>query len=185
MPARDAVDSFTKNAAELKEALTKLEPDKLAYRKALAVVTELQAKCDALKDPFVREAEELVRPQRQKILAELRKEAALNGNNGKPLAQPPAVAPPPKKEETPKAADIPGPTVVPPSRIEKALLQLRAFQQRLGSRDRVVEEREQLKKELLAALAELQQHIEGYGRDLNLARQLARQGYAKIGRAHV
>ena len=101
MPARDAVDSFTKTAAELKEALTKLEPDKLAYRKALAAVAELQARRDALKDPFVGEAEERVRPQRQKILAELRKEAALNGNNGKPLAQPPVVAPPPKKEETP------------------------------------------------------------------------------------
>src|SRR5262249_7818215 len=34
------------------------------------------------------------------------------------------------------------------------------------------------KKELLAALAELQKQIEGYGRDLNLARQLARQGHA-------
>jgi len=101
MPARDAVDSFTKTAAELKEALTKLEPDKLAYRKALAAVAELQGRRDALKDPFVGEAEERLRPQRQKILAELGKEAALNGNNGKPLAQPPVVAPPPKKEETP------------------------------------------------------------------------------------
>ena len=54
---------------------------------------------------------------------------------------------------------MPGPVVVPPSRIEKVLVQLRAFQQRLGSQDRVVEEREQLKKELLAALAELQKQI--------------------------
>src|SRR5262249_41860399 len=59
MSARDAVASFTKTAAELKEALAKLEPEKHAYRKALAAVTELEALRDALKDPFVREAEEL------------------------------------------------------------------------------------------------------------------------------
>src|SRR5262249_47345698 len=61
---------------------------------------------------------------------------------------------------------------------EKVLVPLRAFQQRLGSQDRVVEERAQLKKELLAALAELQKQIEEYARALNLARHLARQGYA-------
>src|SRR5262249_15531100 len=120
--------------------------------------------------------EELVRPQRQKILAELRKEAALNGNNAKPPAEPPAS--PPKKQETPKAADTPGPVVVVPSAIEKVLVPLQAFQQRIGSRDRVVEEREQLTKELRTALAELQQQIERYAKALNLARHLARQGYA-------
>lgn len=179
MSGRDAVDSFVRSAAELKDALTRLEPEKLAYGKARAAVTELQTKRDALKDPFVREAEELVRPQRQKVLAELRKEAGLNGTDGKPPPQPlVATLTPPKKEEMPKAADTPGPAVVPPSRIEKALLQLRAVQQRLGSQDRVVEEREQSKKELLAALTELQKQIETYGKALNLARQLARQGHA-------
>jgi small-conductance mechanosensitive channel len=177
MSAKDAVESFTKTADQLKEALKKLEPEQQAYRKALAAVSELQTKHDALRDPFVREAEELVRPQRQQVLAELRKEAAINGNNGKAPAQPPA-APAPKKEEPPKAADTPGPIVVPPTEIEKALVPLRALQQRLGSQDRVVEERAQLKKELLAALALLQKQAEGYAAALNLARQLARQGYA-------
>jgi hypothetical protein len=180
MSARDAVDSFTKTAADLKEALTKLDPEKVAYRKALSAVTELQTKRDALKDPFVREAEDLVLPQRQKILAELRKEAAINGNNGKPPAQPPVAAPPAKKkEDPPKGAATPAPAVVPPppSRIEKLLVPMRAFQQRIGSRDRVVEESEQLKKELLTALAELQKQIEAYAKVLNHARHLARQGY--------
>ena len=40
-----------------------------------------------------------------------------------------------------------------------------------------MEEHEQLKRELLAALAELQKSIEGYAGALNRARQLARQGY--------
>src|SRR5262249_34306960 len=92
-------------------------------------------------------------------------------------AQPPVVTPPPKKEETTKAGPIPSPSVVPPSRIEKILVPMRAFQQRLGSRERVMEEREQLKKELLVALAALQKQIEGYAGALNMARQLAREAY--------
>jgi hypothetical protein len=175
MSAREAVASFTKTAAELKEALTKLEPAKIAYQKARAAVTELQTKRDALKDPFVREAEEVVRPQRQKILAELREEAARKENNQKPPTQPPGGTTEEQKEPA-KPPDTPGPVMVP-SGIDKLLVSLRAFQQRIGSRDRVAEEREQLKKELLAALAELQKQSEEYARALNQARQLARQGY--------
>jgi small-conductance mechanosensitive channel len=178
MSARDAVDSFTKTVGELKEALDKLKPEQEAHRKAAAAVAELQAKRDALKDPFLREAEELVRPQRQKILAELRKEAALNANNAKTAAlnaNNAKTTEPKKKDETPKAADPPAQVPPPSSELEKATATLRAFQQRVGSRDRVLEEREQLKKELLAALDEQNKQIDAYAKALNHARQLARQ----------
>src|SRR5262249_35036348 len=176
----DAVASFTKTAGELKEALEKLEPEQKACRQASATVAELQSKRDALKDPFLREAEELVGPQRQTILAELRKEAGpLNGNgNGKPAAAAPP-APEPKKE-VPKApeATTPAPFVPAPTEVEKAITNLRAFQQRIGGRDRVMEERAQMKKDLLAALDKLKQQVENCSRALNLARQLARQQHA-------
>jgi hypothetical protein len=175
MAAKDAVATFTRTAAELKDAVAKVEPLKAAYRKASAAIAELQTKRDALKDPFVREAEEVVRPQRQQILAELRKEAGVSGDKVRP-AEPPVA--PPKKDEPPEAAGTPGPIVTPPTEMEKAQATARAFQQRLGSRDRVMAQREELKKELLAGLGELAKHTDAYAAALNHARQLARQQYA-------
>src|SRR5262249_37413991 len=115
MAARDAVASFTQTATQLKEAVAKLDSRNPAHHKAVAAVAELQSKRDALKDPFAREAEEVVRPRRQMILAELRKEAAVNGGNIQPAKVPSA---PPSKDETPKAAPAPAPSVVPPTKIE-------------------------------------------------------------------
>src|SRR5262249_7809442 len=137
--------------------------------------SELQSKRDALKDPFAREAEESVRPRRQMIRAELRKEAAVNGSNIQSAKVPNA---PPSKDETPKAAPAPAPSVVPPTKIEDVLDALRGFQQRIGSHDRVRAEREELKKELLAALGGLEKHIDAYATALNQARQLARRHHA-------
>jgi small-conductance mechanosensitive channel len=171
MTAPQVVETFTATRKELEERLAALKGEAEGYDRAAAAAAEAKARLDGLKDPFLRAAEEQGAAERQKLLAELRKEAGLERVTREATAPVPAGEP--KKEEPvkPPAADT-------RTEMEKAADRLLAFQQLLAGRVRVLDERAAKKKELLAALDELEKKAAAYSKMLADARLLALQANA-------
>lgn len=174
MPAAQVAAAFTSTRKDLAAKLDKLASDEAAYRKASATVVETRARLDGLKDPFLRQAEEQGQAERLKIAGELRKEAGLD--RAAADTSPAAPSPPgdPKKPESEKKAE-PEKKPEPDRRteLEKTTDSLAALQQLLAARARVLDEREEKTRELLAALGELGKAAEECNRTLAEARQLA------------
>src|SRR5262249_3668262 len=132
-----------------------------AYKKAAAAVAEARAKLDGLKDPFLRQAEEQGQAERLKIAGELRKEAGLDraAPDG-PGAPPPG----PKKAAADKPAEAEKkPEADRRTGLEKATDVLAGFQQLLAARVRMLDEREEKTRDLLAALDDLEKKAGDYG----------------------
>jgi small-conductance mechanosensitive channel len=165
----------------LRKALTAnagaLKAQEDAYKQSAAVVAEARTKLDSLKDPLLRAAEDQGQAERQKILAELRKEAGLD-RAPKDVAASPAD---PKKAEEKKPEGKPGtddkpkqPEVTPTPR-DRASTQLAGFQQQLAARARVMDEREEQSRVLAAALEDLEKKAGAFAKTLTDTRQTALQ----------
>jgi small-conductance mechanosensitive channel len=181
------VESFAATRKELADRLAQLKDEAEGYDRAAAVV-EATARLDGLKDPFLRAAEEQGQAERQKLLGELWKEAGLERAAPSPLPLAPgggegksAAASPPPGEGAggPKKTDpARAPETDTRTELEKAAGRLLAFQQLLAGRVRVLDERAAKKKELLAALDELEKKATAYAKALADARLLALQSNA-------
>src|SRR5205823_4597220 len=141
MPTPQVVEEFNAIRKDLAAKAARLKTEEEAFKRAAAAAAEARAKLDALKDPLLRAAEEQGQAERRRVLAELRKEAGLD-RAAAPAAAPAAPPAEPKK---------PG----PPTPSEKVLTHLTAFQQQLAARARVLDEREEKARALLAALDDL------------------------------
>lgn len=177
MTAAQVVEEFNRLRAALAGKATALQAEADAYKRASAAVAEARTKLDALKDPLLRAAEEQGQPEKQKILAELRKEAGLD-RMPKDAATPPAE---PKKVEEKKPDGKPNPEdhqkkpEAVPTPHERAAAQLAGFQQQLATRARVLDEREAKAKVLVAALEELEKKSSVFAKTLTDTRQTALQ----------
>ncbi|MCC6420461.1 MAG: mechanosensitive ion channel [Gemmataceae bacterium] len=168
MTGPQIVETFAAARKGLADRLNKLKGEAEVYARADAAAAEARARLDALNDPFLRAAEEQGQAEKQKILGELRKEAGLERVAGAPAPTPPPAGDPRKPEPEKKPA--------PPdtrTELEKATERLTGFQQLLAGRVRVLDEREAKQKELLAALAALEQSAAAYSKALADARLLA------------
>jgi small-conductance mechanosensitive channel len=169
LTAAEATDRFTKTRGELAAVSAALKGEEDAYRQARTAVAETRAKLDGLKDPFLRTAEDQGQSEKQRIRAELRKEAGLDdttkdaGTAGLPA---PGAGKPAESGKTPGEP----PKSSGPEKIEPELL---AFQQALAARVRVLDERGAKTAELLAALADLETKGKAYSKKLAEARLLA------------
>src|SRR5262249_13065241 len=162
------IELFTTTGKELVDRLEKLKGEADTYKKAAAAVAEATARLDALKDPFIRAAEEQGQAEKQKLIGELRKEAGLERATAG--TQPTLPAGDPKKP------DFMGkPVADTRAELAKASDQLFAFQQLLAGRVRVLDERETRKNDLRAALDELEKVAVAYSKTLAGARLLALQ----------
>jgi small-conductance mechanosensitive channel len=168
MSGREIVAAFAETRKQLAGAQRKLKEDENAYKQPVAAVAEAKARLDAIKDPFLRTAEEQGQAEKQKLIAELRKEAGLD-RTLRPEASA-SLAGGPKKAGLAKDPE-PGSR----SELEKIASQLAAFQQLLAGRVRVLDEQEVKKKELLARLDELEKKAAVYAKTIANARLLALQ----------
>ena len=174
MTGPQVVEAFKHIRKTLADRRGQLQEQADGFAKAAAAVAEAQARLDGLKDPFLRAAEEQGQADRQRLIGELRKEAGLERSaNGAAPAPPPGE---PKKAEPDKKA--------PPdtrSELEKVADHLRAFQETLSGRVRIVDEREAKTKELLALLDAFEKKAVAYSKALADARLLAlRQNAAAV-----
>ena len=175
LSTEQVVDEFNRLRKTLAENAAALKAQEEAYKQAATAVTEARTKLDALKDPLLRAAEDEGQSEGQKILAELRKEAGLD-RAAKDVAAPTAD---PKKTERPDVRpDLDHkpkqPEAVPTSR-ERAAAQLAGFQQQLAARVRVLDEREEKARALLAALEALEKKASAFAGTLTDTRQTALQ----------
>jgi small-conductance mechanosensitive channel len=173
MTAAQVVEAFARTRQDLAAKLEKLAADESASRKAAAAVTETRAKLDGLKDPFLRRAEEQGQAERLKIAGELRKEAGLD--RPAPDAPPAPPADPKQVEGEPRAGPEKKPEPDGRTEREKMTDALAGFQQLLAARVRVLDEREERTRELLAALEALEKEASAQNGTLGEARQLALQ----------
>jgi small-conductance mechanosensitive channel len=170
MTAAQVAETFARLKQDLAARGERLLSTQAEYKKVAAGVAEVRAKLDGLKDPFLRQAEEQGQAERLKIAGELRKEAGLD------RAAPDAPGAPPADAK--KAADKPVEPEKKPeadrrTELEKATDVLAGFQQLLAARVRVLGEREEKTRDLLAALNELETKAADYGAALAEARRLA------------
>lgn len=183
MATGEVLDQFQKLRKELTDMAASLKIEEAEYKKSVAAVTEARAKFDAIKDPFLRTAEEQGQAEKQKILEELRKDAGLDRVDRtmkeSPVVPTPSVAegktPDAKKpddREKPREQKLDLP---PPLPLERATAQLAGFQQQLAARVRVMDEREEKAKVLLAALEDLDTKATTFSKTVNQTRQLALQ----------
>jgi small-conductance mechanosensitive channel len=168
MPTTQVVEEFNKLRKQLAGKIAALKTEETQYSQASLAATEARAKFEALKDPVLRAAEEQGQAEKQKILAELRKEAGLDRVT--PVAAiAPVTAPTDSKKPDAKTSDEkekkPEPPPLPP--LEKLTAQLTALQQQLAARVRVLDEREEKTKALLAALDDLDARTTTYSRTLS------------------
>lgn len=171
MTASQVAQTFASIKQDLAAKGKKLQSDQAEYKKIAAQVAEVRAKLDGLKDPFLRQAEEQGQAERLKIAGELRKVAGLD----RAAQQAPGALPSePKNAASDKTAESKKkPEADKRTELEKATDVLAGFQQLLAARVRVLEEREEKTKELLAALDDLEKKAGGYGGSLTEARRLA------------
>jgi small-conductance mechanosensitive channel len=171
MTAALVAEAFTKTRKDLAAKGQRLLSDQAEYKKVVARAADARNKLDGLKDPFLRQAEEQGQAERLNIAGELHKEAGLDrpASNapGSPPAQPKKVVgdkpvEPEKKAESDRRTEL-----------EKTTDGLAGFQQLLAARARVLDEREEKTKELLAALDDLEKKAGAYRAALAEARQLA------------
>jgi small-conductance mechanosensitive channel len=166
LPAAGLVEQFRRLGAAVAEQAPALKAGEDEYRKAVAAAADARAKLDALKDPLLRAAEEQGQAERRRIAAELRKEAGLD-----PVAPPPDA----KKPDDPKPAAEEKAKAPDPPPAERVAAQLAAYQQQLAARARVLDEREEKAKALLAALDDLDTKAAAFSKAVNAARQAALQ----------
>ncbi len=173
MNAAQVVELFLRGRQDLAAGLEKLKTDEAASKEAAASATETRAKLDGLKDTFLQRAEEQGQAEHQKILGELRKAAGLDR-----VARdaPPMTTGEPKKPEGDRKPE-PEKKAPPDARpeLEKLTDNLSTLQQLLAARVRVIEEREERKKELLTALDNLEKKTAAHNATLAEARRLALQ----------
>jgi small-conductance mechanosensitive channel len=188
MAAGQVVEEFNKLRKDLAAKSASLKAEEDEFKRAAASAADARAAFDALKDPLLREAEEQGQAERLRLLAELRKEAGLDRTAPEiALATPPAELKTPdekekkldekekKPDEREKKPDElekkPEPPPVVP--IERVLAQLTAFQQQLAARVRVLDEREEKSRILLAALDDLDTKATAHSKTLADARLAA------------
>jgi small-conductance mechanosensitive channel len=175
LSTEQVVGEFNRLRKTLAGNAAALGAEEEAYRQAAAAVAEARTRLDALKDPLLRAAEDEGQAERQKILAELRKEAGLD-RAAKDVAAPPAA---PRKTETPDAKPDPDRKSKPPEAVPtpraRAAAELAGFQQQLAARARVLDEREEKAGALLAALEALEKKAGAFARTLTDTRQTALQ----------
>src|SRR5262249_37869353 len=82
MSTAEVLDQFQKLRKDLANTAGTLKSQEEEYRKAVAAVARAKTKLDSPKDPFLRTAEEQGQAEKQKILAEFRKEAGLDRTTG-------------------------------------------------------------------------------------------------------
>jgi small-conductance mechanosensitive channel len=176
MAAPQLIEEFNTLRKELaaKAAVLKTEEDE--FKRAVAAAADARAKFDALKDPLLRAAEEQGQAERQKLLAELRKEAGLDRTAPAvaPVTPPAEPKKPDDKEKKPDDKEK-KPEPPPPPPLERVLIQLTAFQQQLAARARVLDEREEKARILLAALDNLDTKATAHSKTLADARLAALQ----------
>jgi small-conductance mechanosensitive channel len=171
MTTAQVVETFTRTRQDLAAKDERLQSGQAEYKKASAGAAEVRAKLDGLKDPFLRQAEEQAQAERLKIAGELRKEAGLDraAPNG-PAAPPPD----PKKPAADKPAEAEKKAEADKrTEVEKATDVLTGFQQLLAARARVLDEREEKTRDLLAALDDLEKKAGAYGAALAESRRLS------------
>lgn len=177
--AAQAIEEFNKLHNGLANKATVLTADEKQYKDAAAATAEARLKFEVLKDPLLRAAEELGQTEKQKIRAELRKEAGLDRAVQIAPVNPLIEGKKPdekKPDEKEKKTEV-----VLPSPLERVTAQLASFQQQLAARDRVLDEREQKAKALLLALDELERTASTYSKTLADARLAALQLNAAAG----
>lgn len=173
MPAGRVVEVFNALRKELAAKAAALKTGEDEFKRAAAAAADARAKFDALKDPLLRAAEEEGPAERQTLLAELRKEAGLDrvapaappAEPRKPEEKKPDERKPDEKEKKPEPP--------PPPPLERVLTQLAAFQQQLAARARVLDEREEKGRALLAALDDLDAKAAAHAKTLADARLAA------------
>jgi small-conductance mechanosensitive channel len=169
MPAAQVVEEFNKIRKDLAANATTLKTGEDAFRRAAAAAADARAKLEALKDPLLRAAEEQGQAERQKLLAELRKEAGLDRTApavapATPTAEPKKTDE--KKPEEKKTDEKEKKAEPPPAPLERVLTRLTAFQQQLAARARVLDEREEKAKVLLATLDDLDARAAAHSKTL-------------------
>jgi small-conductance mechanosensitive channel len=168
MTAAQVAEAFARIRQDLAAKSERLLHDQAAYKKAVAQVAEARTKLDGLKDPFLRQAEEQGQAERLGILGELRKEAGLDRDApGAPPADTKKVggdksAELEKKPESEKRTDL-----------QKATDVLTGLQQLLATRVRMLDERDEKTRELLAALDDLEKKAGADSAALAETRRLA------------
>jgi small-conductance mechanosensitive channel len=177
MATAQVTEAFARTRLRLNAKLEQLKGQEQAYGKALAAVARARASLDAARGPFLRAAAADGQAEKQKLLAELRKEAGLERSaKGQ---TPPAEPPKPdmgKKPEPEKKAE--------PDRrteLEKVAGELSGFQQGLAGRLEGRDERQAKKQELLAALKGLEDAAGLLAKTLGEARLLALEWHATAG----
>jgi small-conductance mechanosensitive channel len=173
MTAAQVAQVFAKTRQDLAAKLEKLAADEGEHKKVARAVTDTRVKLDGLKDPFLRQAEEQGQAEQLKIVGELRKEAGLERS----IKDTPSTAPaePKKAPSDQKARLEPKPEPDKRTELEKTTDALTVFQQLLAARVRVLDERDDRTRELLAALDDLQKKAAAKNGTLAEARQLALQ----------
>ncbi len=169
MSADQLVENFTTIRQDLAEKLRKLASEEAVYKDFAATVTDARAKLDELKDLLLRRAEEQKHADRTRIASELREEAGLDRTDDDASAAPTEPEGDKKSEHE---------TVTEPdkrSEFEKITDSLAEFQHILAARIRVLDEREDKTKSLLAALDALDTNAAAYNGSLAEARELALQ----------
>jgi small-conductance mechanosensitive channel len=171
MPVAQVVEEFNTLRKELAAKAAALKTGEDEFKRAAAAAADARAKFDALKDPLLRAAEEQGQAERQKLLAELRKEAGLDRTApaAAPATPPAEPKKPDDKEKKPDDKER-KPEPPPPPPLERVLVQLTAFQQQLAARARVLDEREEKAKTLLAALDDLDAKAAAHSKTLADAR---------------
>jgi hypothetical protein len=179
MKADQAVAAFADSSKALTQNLAGVEQQHKEYESWLGKVTNLLTKFEELKDPFLRAAEDAGQAEKAKILGELRKEAGLeraapDAATAASAAATPASAP--KADAVPQATPAgapaaPGAVGTKPAPLQKAIQSLQDFQQLISGRLRVLDDRDAVGKDVVAAIAALDKADHGYEGALAEARQ--------------
>jgi hypothetical protein len=131
VPAAHVIQAFAATRQELADRLVKLKAAADSYRAALAAVGEAKTRLDGVRDPFLRAAEEQGQAEKQRLSAELRKEAGLERLDRDGPAQ---------SGETKKTEADKKPAAETRSDLDRTTEQLSVVQQFLAGRIRVLEE---------------------------------------------
>ena len=185
MDGPQALAAFSRHDEALKVKLAELGAARDDYSKAAATAVDAKAKREAMKDPFLRAAQEQDLTEKQKIIGELRKDAGLEraaGQAATSTAVPELPQVGTKKADADKAtepvAEKKKPEASPPTPQEKMTKDLAAFQQTVSSRVLVLDDRDVQKGVLATAVAAAEQKSTAYAKVLSEARQLGMHFYS-------
>lgn len=181
--AAEVVVAFAQADKALSERSPAMKKQEQELARAREAVAALRQRRQALRDPFVRQAEAESQPEKQRLLDELKKHAGLDrappgGTTGmsagmeammKEMA--PKPTPQPKETDPKDKGKVKEPEKADP-------LSVQGFQEVLAGRVRVAEEQGQVDAELRKALAGLEKAGEAHAADLGAVRELALRRYA-------